>query len=438
MNTKTLKTKDKSVEFGRSYTWKKEWVRPYESPFSVFRNFCRVNVCKSINSAYFMISDEKKGWYTGGYKPSLLIPAPSTIKDKSKKLTPKWYTQFISRMSSFGNIYDRMVWYCPECIKENYHSVFHNVKGVRKCFLHGCDLLESDAYYDLSHLTYVPEENDNFHNVRNFILPSGRRVEPSFYNIKGFHIPEKISVLTGNPNTELHFLPDILFSKTKEPVFKMRAFKLYISYELHNVAKNILSKFKTPDTIDLTSSESSLLSIHNFPTDITYWYEYYLYYRRFRLMDNRREDLSIYELIRMEEDMLRGITVTDKPEDDILLRYSFIWATYPVSSPYETRSLKNIIKYNSLARTGDMKAFNCSFGEYLSNYNISKDEKHDLKLAQLWILQDEFDFLWEEYKKLAARPQGVNSRDGWRELKVPGYYVIKDDSSDTYSIYRTI
>ena len=36
----------------RQYVWKKEWVRPYESTYSVVLNFCRVNVCngkKAIN-----------------------------------------------------------------------------------------------------------------------------------------------------------------------------------------------------------------------------------------------------------------------------------------------------------------------------------------------------------------------------------------------------
>ena len=39
-------TKEKLFEetmFARRYTWKKEWVRPYESSFGILLNFCKVN-----------------------------------------------------------------------------------------------------------------------------------------------------------------------------------------------------------------------------------------------------------------------------------------------------------------------------------------------------------------------------------------------------------
>ena len=61
----------------------------------------------------------------------------------------------------------------------------------------------------------------------------------------------------------------------------------------------------------------------------------------------------------------------------------------------------------------------------------------DLKLIQLKILEDEFDLLWNQYKALAARPQGVNARYGWKELQMPEYYVIQEDNG-IYRIYRNI
>ena len=45
MNTnKGSGDKNKSTFLTKEFTWKKTWVRPYESIYSILRNFCKVNV----------------------------------------------------------------------------------------------------------------------------------------------------------------------------------------------------------------------------------------------------------------------------------------------------------------------------------------------------------------------------------------------------------
>ena len=60
----------------------------------------------------------------------------------------------------------------------------------------------------------------------------------------------------------------------------------------------------------------------------------------------------------------------------------------------------------------------------------------DKTLINLYIIDDLFKCLWKQYKALARRPQGVNVGNGWRELRVPEYYICRKKGHGTMYLYR--
>ena len=60
----------------------------------------------------------------------------------------------------------------------------------------------------------------------------------------------------------------------------------------------------------------------------------------------------------------------------------------------------------------------------------------DKTLIELFIIYDFFKCLWRQYKILARRPLGVSVWDGWRELRVPEYYICQKKRNGTMYLYR--
>ena len=64
------------------YTWRKEWVRPYESIYSILRNFCKVNV---FQGSYAKKVLDVKGYSTGLPVPKIMMFNKSTQSERNFK-----------------------------------------------------------------------------------------------------------------------------------------------------------------------------------------------------------------------------------------------------------------------------------------------------------------------------------------------------------------
>ena len=433
------------IKKNRLYVWKKEWARMFESPYSIFRNFCRVNVCKNIRIAFASISKKKIILNASPYREQMLASCIADPSNCLEIITPKWYREFIYKMSKFGNIYENSVVYCPECMKEHYHSVFHNIRGVKKCFIHDCELIKTNIRYNLSTIVYDVDNIDDFNNVKNFILPINRREVPAFYNIKGYQMPQKLNILERKETAPFSYLPSMLFNKNQNPVFEYKPNNFTSVNEFFMCLKQIIKDWKTPRVIDLRKNNDSnkcvRMSLSRFDvgakTEITDVFEYYLYFKRCKLMEESNIIISLHEKFEIEEFLMKDAVIKNSPEEDFALRYSFIWGIYPVKKPFDAGNCKIVTQYRSLSRSYDNKPYNSNLGNYISNYNLNDSEFMDLQLIQLKILEDEFDLLWEQYKELAARPQGINACSGWKELQIPEYYIIQN-TNGIYQIYRNL
>ena len=54
----------------------------------------------------------------------------------------------------------------------------------------------------------------------------------------------------------------------------------------------------------------------------------------------------------------------------------------------------------------------------------------------LKIHESNFFYLHDQYREIAVRDGGINSRDGWLKLQLPEYYILKNRKDKGYDIIR--
>lgn len=130
-----------------SYVWDKKYVRPYESPWSVMRNFTLLNACCGNLRATLSLLDigTKSSHRKTYFDPTLMTYLNISIDDKDMKRTmkvllPRGYSKQFDSLRDIAtaspSIISRKLKYCPVCMKSGYHSVLHQAGGVQHCFIH--------------------------------------------------------------------------------------------------------------------------------------------------------------------------------------------------------------------------------------------------------------------------------------------------------------
>ncbi len=150
------------------YMWKKEWVRPHESLWSVMRNFRIVNGHCSYKEALDLLGIQLVGnpkQYIG-VESKYGIYSRYTIRKKwgeviEKELFPQWYmekiTTFSKLMTNAPRLVSKKLRYCPKCMEHGYHSYIHQLAGIRTCPFHERQKLKNDTTQ-----TYVWGESRKF------------------------------------------------------------------------------------------------------------------------------------------------------------------------------------------------------------------------------------------------------------------------------------
>lgn len=162
-----------------SYTWKEEYVLPYESYWSRIAKFCFLN-----GISWFAVQRDRK-------LKSLIHESQSQTFDFD---IPLFY--FV-KPTEYGMHYSFSVNYgvhkiCPMCMKYGYHSVLHEVEGLDYCVFHKCRLMriDSEKFYESRHGTY------EFCDVK---IEDVVRNDRIFWEIQKFiHKQEKEKLLSSN------------------------------------------------------------------------------------------------------------------------------------------------------------------------------------------------------------------------------------------------
>ncbi len=101
-----------------SYTWKNEYVLPYETTFGIREKFCFLN-----EETY------RNFWEIRKTHKNLALSQPYPLS---------------TSLNIYSKINEDYLRYCPKCIQYGYISQFHQIHGIRKCFIHPEETIVED------------------------------------------------------------------------------------------------------------------------------------------------------------------------------------------------------------------------------------------------------------------------------------------------------
>lgn len=234
MNTNKEKCDKNFIQTGgntfKLYRWKKEWVRPYESIYSIMRNFCKVNV---FQGSYALRILDVRGYSAVEHPIPNIMMFNKTVQDARNYkmlysvLLPDWYVKQITPITSldkykFSNLTKSHIAYCPECAKENYHSFLFQFKHIKRCPFHHIPLINTLFHYTIQgNITYM--ETELYTDVKDDILPCERKVENNYYQ-------------KGLDRTLRYFIPVSSMSDINNDNY-IHAYKIFFDKEKSSAAK---------------------------------------------------------------------------------------------------------------------------------------------------------------------------------------------------------
>ncbi|CAG0959405.1 hypothetical protein ANRL4_00573 [Anaerolineae bacterium] len=144
-----------SIETGLSsgprYCWRRDWVAPYESLWSLLHKFAALNwVCVQGAKQLFQktsMADRRQRRSHGKWNLHTLGGFDGEKNRKVLKLSPddlnhSLVTSLISSLEIRWLTPETNLRYCPECINRGYHSIFHQLYAISKCPIHDIALTE--------------------------------------------------------------------------------------------------------------------------------------------------------------------------------------------------------------------------------------------------------------------------------------------------------
>lgn len=189
-----------------TYTWKTEYILPYESYWSIRAKFCYLNAEKYSN--FSKINRDKK-----------IIKTPSVFECIPKSLKP-FYIQ---------RTFERKVYICPICIINGYHSIFHQWNIFKNCFIHlKTTLIKTD--YEFQYPKYDSGRQDFYeqqsnvtvetivqnHNIRKKILKAVKPLSEVNSKYSVFDFTDGISSCNGYYDSVKKFILKNIFQISVE------------------------------------------------------------------------------------------------------------------------------------------------------------------------------------------------------------------------------
>lgn len=128
------------------YTWRKGWIRPYESLYSVLRTFERLNRF-STSGAFKTICNKKQMSIDDDYINAFIYCACNGAIETthtSSKSVSEFFSTGDENLPAFPkmNAQARMLFmddfyvFCPECHKIGYHSWMFQYRALKSCPIH--------------------------------------------------------------------------------------------------------------------------------------------------------------------------------------------------------------------------------------------------------------------------------------------------------------
>ena len=431
------------------YRWKKNWVRPYESIYSIMRNFCKVNV---FQGSYAMKILEVTG--SGFRLPVTKIMMYSNAKQDARNydklfeaLLPEWYIQQIMPMTTlntsvFTELVDPQIKYCPECAKENYHSFLFQFRHVKECPFHHVSLIKTSWDYTVQG-NIVYKDGTEYINVRNDILPCERQCRKESYQM-GFTSSLRyffpVSSISSDKYPKFLHVDDIFFQKNHATyTLKIKKSKLSLTelkqlfiqwFDNQKVPINLIN----PKVIMQLDKELTYLCKEIYASDYLTFLLYYLFFDLMKDYDLSTEAASNI-ILNLHDEPERVLY----PHEEIELRISYLWSIISCDNPFSCLSYKKIFSPYSAELRNTRDIYNGVHIEDIYKYNmqfVSKISQVDEIIILMKILYDLFYCIWKQLQEIVEIEGQISVRNGWKLISVPEYYVCINEGDDFYNILR--
>lgn len=439
------------IQYFNSYTWRKEWVRPYESMFSILRNFCKVNVLNGRKALHLFGLRQTNN--VSVFCPGLMMLSDSTTnldcyQTLYSHLLPEWYLNQTSIFRKRGTEekeslqISNTIIYCPECMKENYHSLLHNVIGTKRCPFHKIKLVQTDLLYATSSL-YIDLHNKlGQWNIVNSILPCERTIKMSFYN--QIQTPEYDYFLPVVRTT--HFKADYQHQIDILIGAERKASRVITVTACNDTPAEFDKKFtewfnSMQIPYDILKDDNRFLipkpllnhRLH-FPQ---YYIDRYLLYKIYK----SAKRMKLKHFLRKNSELLYigDMNMDISYKQKTLIFCSFVYAVVSCERLHgslradwvdDTRSFFN---FNNLRKNQDMHL--AYLGYDIPEHFSTISNVDGINIA-LKILEDQYDFLYHEYERLAYMNGTINGYTGWKDMHLPQYYVTRIKGHTDFQIYR--
>lgn len=116
------------------YIWKDEWNLPYESLYGRIEKFRKVNVLKPANLDNIIQIGADSTYHL--FSKKTLIFRKQNYKIVSDNPLFEIDNRFFQDFNILDGIFDIRFRYCPVCMKNGYHSFFHQLTYMDTCFIH--------------------------------------------------------------------------------------------------------------------------------------------------------------------------------------------------------------------------------------------------------------------------------------------------------------
>ena len=142
-NTQYQKENILNVSTIKYYTWNKSWVRPFESPLSAYINFCSINALTTNQILKLWGCKQSSGVNHYDNQMNCYVRIADDAIDKIKTIIlPDDYYYFPAIYGAIN--YISTFRYCPECLKQGYHSLSSQIPTEHKCPIHKINYIDSN------------------------------------------------------------------------------------------------------------------------------------------------------------------------------------------------------------------------------------------------------------------------------------------------------
>ena len=420
-----------------NYTWRTEWIRPYESQYSAFRMFAKINAV-TYPCAIKLLSDGCLSTFNYN-QLSNLKERPCSISDSDsrhnqvEKLVIDFFSlDTVAEQIPHLNAKAREIFfssrhrYCPECIKKGYHSWLYQYQPLLACPIHRIPLKEGDFQIDdwESSPAYHPAlQTIDTHSIEEFYhktLGDIKRFEVITVNSEPLNHD---SLIRRFVNKNFHEIGTEIYHRSinREPNVKQ-----LVSDRLRNIWRKFFNNEKEVYLCGYTVSTDMILT-YGFQELFGYTSENPYYYETSVGLIQSYIDIMELSFENINE---------PQPIQDLLYDYLTAVSGIPDHSPFDFHL---IISPNSKRYNWVQSSSACiePFWDMYNELQKVRLNKNDWVLA---CIDDHIRYQWDELKQFATQINidRKNNREKIIHMLPNIWYLITEDNSNMLHVYRCV